>query len=162
MAVFCDASFVGGAVRYKNLAGQSIVKERGDKTMAGTMLAYGSWNSYGSAAQDLGEGVKQVRAYAPNGKANAKVHSLMRDHVDDLTSREESLTPACAASCTKLADKLNPAGWHRMTEKSSAASMAISIDYIADPHSDSAVQGVLELITFLNVSGPLPEYARGT
>jgi len=164
MASFCKEAFADGEARYPKLAGQSVVTMRGNKSMAGKMLAFGSWDAYGSHAQNLGTGVKQIRVYGPtNNEENAtskKVHTLIRAHVDDLTSREKELTPACAASRSEIANRLDPGKCHRMSEKSDAFSMTVTANYIADPHSDSAASGVLEFIKFINVNGPLPQDHR--
>ena len=56
----------------KNLRGQSVTTDRGDKTMSGVMVAYGSWDAYGSEVQGLGEDIKQVRSYKPTGKEAAR------------------------------------------------------------------------------------------
>ena len=87
--------------RIHKLAGQSIVTERGNKRMGGSSVVIGSWNAYGSALQGLGPGVKQVQAYNQNEERDEIAIQLNLDHVDQLTSDENRLTPACG-DCVRV------------------------------------------------------------
>ena len=136
--------------------GESFVTDRGDKTMAGKMSAFGSWDAYGAACVGLGKGVMEVRAYNPNGKVDSTLNAHVVAHVDKLTAAETDLTPACAAMRAWFANGLDPKHDHRMSKTSDAFAMTISTNYIADPHDDSGMPGVLEFIQFLNATGPLP------
>ena len=157
MLPFCDCVFKEGKARYRKLGGQSIVDERSNKTMTGVMLAYGSWDAYGNKSQGLGKKKMQVRVYGPSGKKDETAYKLMKAHVDDLTRAEETLAPACAAARAKIMDELDPYREHRMSEVCKGPSMTASSSFVTDPHDDSGMRGVLELIKFVNANGPLPE-----
>ena len=140
----------------KDAAGESRVKERGDKTMSGEMYAYGSWDAFGNTQQGLGKGKKEVRVYNPNAKVDSYLNSLLASHVDTLTAAEREIAPSCAEARRLIADKYDPSKRHRITMECTAFSCTISVNYVTDPHDDSGARGVLEFIQFVNAKGPLP------
>ena len=140
----------------KNAAGESRVKERGDKTMSGEMLAYGSWDAFGNQGQGLGTDKKEVRVYNPNAKIDPHLNTLLTSHVDQLTAAESDMVPSCAEARRFIANQHDPSKRHRITFQCDAFSCTISINYVTDPHDDSGAHGVLEFIQFVNATGPLP------
>ena len=143
--------------RIHKLAGQSIVTERGNKRMGGSSVVIGSWNAYGSALQGLGPGVKQVQAYNQNEERDEIAIQLYLDHVDQLTSDENRLTPACGEARKWIMMDFDPKGVHRITPTCMATAVSMTMGHVVSPHMDSGSQGALEFIKFLNTDGPLPE-----
>ena len=152
----CDYLYVKGKRPFKNAAGESVVQERSDKTMAGQMSAFGSWDARGNAKAGLGEGVKEVRVYNPNGKVDPTLNRLVVEHVEQLTAAEMELTPSCAQARSVVAESVDPHGNHRMSDKSFALAMTASLSFVTDPHNDSGSRGISEFIEFVNATGPLP------
>lgn len=117
--------------------------------MSGLMHAYGAHEAFGSAGQGLGRGKREVRVYNPNGKGtDRKLHALLRQHVSQLTTAETTLFPSCAEARKTLADRCDPKMFHRICPGSSAFATTMSVNYVAEAHSDSGARGVLELIQF--------------
>ena len=135
----------------KGAAGQYVVDARGDKTMNGTMLAYGAHDVYGKAVQG---GKTEPRMYNPSAKVDPKLNVLVTKHVDSLTAWEQKMIPGYAAVRDNIAAAHDPGRLHRMTPNSSAFAMTTSINYVVDPHNDSGA--ACELIMFANRNGPLP------
>ena len=137
--------------RSGNVAGQYNVDQRGNKTMHGKMLMYGSHDVYGPS---VGKGKTEPRVYQPNGRKDMKMYKLMGDHVDNLTIWERKNMPSYGEVRDKIADRYDPDKLHRMTDNSSAFSMSISMGYVVDPHNDSGV--ACELVQFVNTCGAMP------
>ena len=155
MKCLCDYLYTGMRSS-KRPRGDSLVQDRGDKTMGGKMDAFGSWDAFGPASAGLGKGVKEVRVYNPNGRVDPSLNALVVNHVNALTEAEKALVPSCATLRADFASWLDPRRNHRMSPESDVFAMTTSINYIADPHDDSGVRGVLEFIQFVNATGPLP------
>ena len=69
------------AAQTKDIAGQYCVTKRGNETMKGLMLMYGSHDDYGPYV----EGSKtEPRAYNPRGTIDPTLYKLMGAHVDQL------------------------------------------------------------------------------
>ena len=133
-----------------NAVGQYAVNARGDKTMNGTMLAYGSHDVYSPAIL----GKTEPRMYNPSGKLDTALNALVMQHVDNLSVWEQTMIPAYAAVRDHIAASNDPEQLHRITPRSSAFAMTTSINYVVDPHNDSGA--ACELIKFVNSNGPLP------
>ena len=143
--------------RIRDLVGLSIVTERGNKNMGGSMGALGSWYGYGKATQGLGPGVKQVMAYKPKGKRDERAIQLYQAHADHLSSYENRLTPSCGKARKRLMMNFDPKGVHRISSSCMATAVSVTMSFVVTPHMDSGSQGALEFIKFLNTDGPLPE-----
>ena len=142
--------------RIRKVAGLSIVTERGNKRMKGSMGVLGSRNAYGNAGQGLGKGVTQVRAYNLNGNSDEYAIQLFQAHADQITSDENRLTPACGEARSWLMTDFDPNGVHRITPRCTATAISLSMGYVVTPHMDSGSEKALEFIKFLNTDGPLP------
>ena len=143
--------------RLRSLAGQCIVTERGNKRMKGSMGALGSRYAYGNAGQGLGEGVKQVRAYNPNGDRDEYAIQLYQAHADQISRDENRLTPACGEARRQLMTAFDPDMHHRITNSCMATALSVTMSFVVAPHMDSGSQEALEFVKFINTDGPLPK-----
>ena len=139
------------AERSVNVAGQYDVHQRGNKTMHGMMLMYGSHDVYGPS---VGKGKTEPRVYNPKGREDLHMYQLMSAHVDNLTSWERKNMSSYAEVRDQIADRHDPDKLHRMTDNSSAFSMSLTTGFVVDPHNDSGA--ACELIQFVNTCGALP------
>jgi hypothetical protein len=141
----------------RSLAGQYIVQSRSDKTMsAGEMIAIGSWFAYGSAHQDLGQNVRQVRVYNPNGEKDEIAIKLYQAHADQSTKDENHLTPTCSKARRQIMTNFDSNGLHRISHSCMATAISLSINYVVEPHMDSGNPSLLEFIKMVNTNGELP------
>jgi hypothetical protein len=141
----------------RSLAGQYIVQSRSDKTMsAGEMIAIGSWFAYGSAHQDLGQNVRQVRVYNPNGEKDEIAIKLYQAHADQSTKDENHLTPTCSKARRQIMTNFDSNGLHRISHSCMATAISLSRNYVVEPHMDSGNPSLLEFIKMVNTNGELP------
>jgi hypothetical protein len=116
--------------KLRSLAGQSIVTDRGNKNIDGSMGVIGSRNAYGQACQGLGPGVKQVRAYNPNDTRDEIAIELYLDHADQLSRDENRLTPACGGARGRLMMDFDPNGNHRINNICTATAISVTMSFV--------------------------------
>lgn len=138
----------------KNLKGRTVVGERGNKGMSGTMVTFGSHDLNGGHYVKKGDPAIPA-LYNPSGAIDPTLNELVSKHAAELSALETRLTPAYAAHRKAIADQFDPERLHRMDPTVDAFSLAASSNYAVVPHDDSG-EGP-ETVGFTNRNGPLPE-----
>ena len=145
-----------------DVLGEFHVKERGSKSMEGTMLMYGSHRRRSSGPAEEVEGCARTwpARYNPSGKRTATAAiDTVHEHERSLTRLEEVMLPEAAQTRSSLAERHDPEAAYRVIEgdpNSTAFSLSLSTGYVVGPHDDSGK--ALETIGFAYASDtPLPE-----
>lgn len=144
-----------GTILRRGVAGQSIVDKRGTKRQNGRMLMYGTHNLYGINATR--EGLPshwQPAAYLPSGTKNPILYTKLKALARHMSSLEEHLTPAVAASRRAQLDDMDPAKTHRICNECAGPALSLTTGYVVSPHDDSGINN--EAILFVNRDGPMP------
>lgn len=142
-----------GSILHRDVAGQSVVSRRGNKSQFGRMLMYGTHTLYGVNASKLGlPSHWQPAVYMPC--AQPRTYDKMGRFATHMSWLENTITPAIGEKRRLQIDELDPTRRHRMSTDCDGLSLSITSGYAIGPHDDSGI--INEAILFLNRDGPMP------
>lgn len=157
MRSFANQVFGGdGSILHRDVAGQSVVSRRGNKSQTGRMLMYGTHTLYGVNASKLGlPSHWQPAVYMPCATGiQPRTYDKLGRFATHMSRLENTITPAIGEKRRLQIDELDPTRRHRMSTDCDGLSLSITSGYAIGPHDDSGI--INEAILFLNRDGPMP------